>query len=67
MSVAILWFRKCLRIHDNQTLSWAFESNQIKSILPIYIFEEDIDQGSTTKMNEMLSLILEGKPWLWES
>ena len=52
MSVAILWFRKCLRIHDNQTLSWAFESNQIKSILPIYIFEEDIDQGSTTKMNE---------------
>ena len=43
MSVAIIWFRKCLRIHDNQTLSWALESNQIKSILPIYIFEEDID------------------------
>ena len=52
MSVAIIWFRKCLRIHDNQALSWAFESNQIKSILPIYIFEEDIHQGSTTKMNE---------------
>ena len=52
MSVAIIWFRKCLRIHDNQALSWAFESNQIKSILPIYIFEENIHQGSTNKMNE---------------
>jgi cryptochrome len=51
MTVAIVWFRKSLRIHDNHALSWACESEEITSIIPIYIFEEQIDLYSTKKMS----------------
>ena len=52
MTVAIVWFRKSLRVHDNQALSWACSSDEIKSILPVYIFGEEIREGSTEKMGE---------------
>ena len=52
MTVGIIWFRKSLRIHDNRVLSWAHESHEIKTLFPIYIFEEEIEHGSTERMGE---------------
>ena len=50
MRVAIVWFRNSLRIHDNPVLSWAYESETVDFILPIYIFDEQIRQKSTQTM-----------------
>ena len=52
MQVAIVWFRNSLRIHDNPVLSWACESESVDFVLPIYIFDEEIHQGSTSSMGE---------------
>ena len=52
MNVAVVWFSNSLRIHDNPVLSWAYESENIDFILPIYIFEEEIHQRSTQTMGE---------------
>ena len=45
MSVAILWFRKSLRLHDNEALTWACSSDEVDSILPIFIFDEEDLRG----------------------
>ena len=50
MKLAVVWFRNALRIHDNPVLSWAYESENADFILPIYIFEEEI-QKKTKKPN----------------
>ena len=52
MKVAVVWFRNALRIHDNPVLSWAYDSENVDFILPIYIFEEEIHQKSTQNMGE---------------
>ncbi len=52
MQVAIVWFRNSLRIHDNPVLSWAYESDDIDFVLPIYIFDEEIRHRSTQTMGE---------------
>ena len=52
MVVAVIWFRNSLRIHDNPVLSWAYESENVDSILPIYIFDEEIKHKSTPAMGE---------------
>ena len=52
MKVAVVWFRNALRIHDNPVLSWAYDSENVDLILPIYIFEEEIRQRSTQNMGE---------------
>ena len=52
MVVAVVWFRNSLRIHDNPVLSWVYESENVDSILPIYIFDEEIQQKSTRTMGE---------------
>ena len=52
MQVAVVWFRNSLRIHDNPVLSWAYESENIDFILPIYILDEEIHQRSTLSMGE---------------
>ena len=52
MVVAVVWFRNSLRIHDNPVLSWAYESKNVDSILPIYIFDEEIQHKSTLTMGE---------------
>ena len=41
MTVAVLWFRKSLRLHDNEALAWACSSDEVDSVLPIYIFDEE--------------------------
>ena len=45
MTVAVLWFRKSLRLHDNEALTWACSSDEVDSILPIFIFEEEDLRG----------------------
>ena len=40
MNTAIIWFRKIIRIHDNPMLTWAESSQEIDSIIPIYIIDE---------------------------
>ena len=40
MSTAVVWFRNILRLHDNPVLTWASSSEEISSIIPIYILEE---------------------------
>ena len=52
MVVAVVWFRNSLRIHDNPVLTWAYESENVDYILPIYIFDEEIKQKSTRTMGE---------------
>jgi cryptochrome len=42
MSTAILWFRKCLRLHDNPALTEICEDEQIDSIIPIFILDPEI-------------------------
>jgi deoxyribodipyrimidine photolyase len=48
MKTAILWFRKSIRLHDNPVLTWANSSEDIDSIIPIYIMEDkwNSDKGS---------------------
>ena len=44
-------FRNSLRIHDNPVLSWAYESENVDYILPIYILMRKL-QKSTWTMGE---------------
>ena len=48
MKTSIVWFRKSIRIHDNPVLEWASSSEDIDSIIPIYIMEDkwNLDEGS---------------------
>jgi len=40
MSTAVVWFRNILRLHDNPVLTWASSSEEISSVVPIYILDE---------------------------
>ena len=42
MSTALVWFRKCLRLHDNPALWEVCQDAQIESILPIFILDPEI-------------------------
>ena len=42
MSSAIIWFRKCLRLHDNPALCEIINDDQITSMLPIFILDPEI-------------------------
>ena len=55
MSTAIIWFRRSLRLHDNEALSWACNSDDIDRILPIYImdFEDLFDQNNDISYNRI--------------
>ena len=45
MNTAIIWFRKTIRIHDNPMLIWAESSQEIDSVIPIYIMDENWNHG----------------------
>ena len=55
MNIAIIWFRKSLRLHDNEALTWACNSNDIDKILPIFIedFEDLLGQDNTISYNRI--------------
>ena len=55
MNIAIIWFRKSLRLHDNEALTWACNSNDIDKILPIFIvdFEDLLGQDNPISYNRI--------------
>ena len=55
MNTAIVWFRKTIRIHDNPMLTWAESSQQIDSIIPIYIIDENwsLDVENSVGVNRL--------------
>jgi len=40
VGTAIVWFRGLLRLHDNPVLSWASSSDEVDSVIPVYIIDE---------------------------
>ena len=42
MSTAVVWFRKCLRLHDNPSLAQVCDDASIQHIVPIYILDTAI-------------------------
>ena len=55
MSTAIIWFRRSLRLHDNEALTWACNSDDIDRILPIFImdFEDLFNQNKGISYNRI--------------
>ena len=55
MNTAIIWFRKTIRIHDNPLLIWAESSQEIDSIIPIYIIDEKLrlEEGNNVGVNRL--------------
>ena len=55
MSTAIVWFRKTLRVHDNEVLTWACNSDDVERILPIFImdFEDLFDENNGISYNRI--------------
>ena len=45
-----MWFRKSLRLHDNEFLTWACSSDDIDRILPIFIIDLEDLFGSYDKV-----------------
>ena len=45
MGTAVVWLRGLLRLHDNPILSWASCNDEVDSIIPIFIIEEDQPEG----------------------
>ena len=55
VSTAIIWFRKSLRLHDNESLTWACNSDDVDRILPIFImdFDDLFDQNNRISYNRI--------------
>jgi cryptochrome len=55
VNTAIIWFRKTIRIHDNPLLIWAESSQEIDSIIPIYIIDEKLrlKEGNNVSVNRL--------------
>ncbi len=43
---AILWFRNDLRLHDNESLTYAIDS--FDNVIPIYVFDKRMYEGTTS-------------------
>ena len=50
MSVAIVWFRKSLRLDDNPALMQACSSPSIRSVIPFYAFDPELFGESLEKL-----------------
>ena len=50
MSVAIVWFRKSLRLDDNPALMQACSSHPIRSVIPLYVFDPELFGESLEKL-----------------
>src|SRR5690554_3631979 len=42
----ILWFRRDLRLHDNESLMYA--TKYMDNVIPVYVFDERLYQGYTS-------------------
>lgn len=54
MSVAIVWFRKSLRLDDNPALMQACSSPSIRSVIPLYVFDPELFGESLEKLGSTL-------------
>ena len=45
MSTAIVWLRNTLRVHDNPLLDWAHGSEEIGSVIPVFVLDTDRGMG----------------------
>ncbi len=54
--MSIIWFRKCLRLHDNPTLIAAIESKQ--PLIPIFILDPNFIKNGRCGINRWNFLYL---------
>ena len=45
MSTAIVWLRSTLRVHDNPLLDWAYRSEEIDSVIPVFVLDTGRGMG----------------------
>ena len=45
MGTAIVWLRNTLRVHDNPLLDWAHKSEEIGSVIPVFVLDTDRGMG----------------------
>ena len=45
MSTAIVWLRSALRVHDNPLLDWAHRSEEIDSVIPVFVLDTGRGMG----------------------
>ena len=45
MSTAIVWLRNTLRVHDNPLLDWAHRSEEIDSVIPVFVLDTGRGMG----------------------
>ena len=45
MSTAIVWLRNTLRVHDNPLLDWAHDSEEIGSVIPVFVLDTGREMG----------------------
>ena len=45
MSTAIVWLRSTLRVHDNPLLDWAHGSEEIGSVIPVFVLDTGRGMG----------------------
>ena len=45
MSTAIVWLRSTLRVHDNPLLDWAHRSEEIDSVIPVFVLDTGRGMG----------------------
>jgi deoxyribodipyrimidine photolyase len=50
MSTAIVWLRNVLRVHDNPLLDWAHRSDEIDSVIPVFVMDAARGMGDEDKI-----------------
>ena len=55
MSTAIVWLRNTLRVHDNPLLDWVHSSEEIDSVIPVFVLDTDrgMDEEDQIGRNRM--------------
>lgn len=62
MRTSVVWFRKCLRLHDNPALVEACRNKTSKSLLPLYILDpavlgSNLDKFSANRMGFLVDCL----------
>ena len=64
MGTAIVWLRNTLRVHDNPLLHWAWESDEVDSVIPLFVMDPSRGVGgeepiSDTRMGFLYESLVE--------
>ena len=52
MSTAIVWLRNTLRVHDNPLLHWACESDEVDSVIPLFVMDPSRGVGGEEPISD---------------